>query len=269
MKIKAQKIKFPFQFLGMVILAAMIVVLLGVGFLKIGGYQQSDGDANRTSLPVQTSNKNQPEQSFPLSPEDAPELSSPDDDSPVNLSIIRNPDGDDTYLGHLFYPLANPDRLMTIASYGEDIYQRYEYLDFEAAKALMKLIYSARNDGVWIVPVSAFRDVERQRLLFENQVERRGSIEAASKISAPPGYSEHHTGLAVDLADGRFPKQDITSQFENTDAFRWLQKNAERFGFEMSFPLENQQGVMYEPWHWRFVGSENARAMFAKAKELF
>ncbi|MBO0352190.1 M15 family metallopeptidase [Phormidium pseudopriestleyi FRX01] len=158
---------------------------------------------------------------------------------------------------------------MTIASYGEDIYQRFEYLDSDAAKALMKLIYSARNDGVWIVSVSAFRDVERQRLLFENQVERRGSIEAASKISAPPGYSEHHTGLTVDLADGRFPKQDITSQFENTDAFRWLQKNAEKFGFEMSFPAENKQGVMYEPWHWRFVGSENARAIFAKAKNLF
>lgn len=268
MKIKNQKTQFPFQFLGMVTLAAMVVVLLGVGFLQIGGYHQSEGDANRTSQQVQTSNKNQPEQNFQLSPEQAPDLSSPDDNYPVSLSI-QNPEGDDTYLGHLFYSEANPDRLTTIASYGEDIYQRYEYLDFEAAKALMKLIYSARNDGVWIVPVSAFRDVERQKLLFENQVERRGSIEAASKISAPPGYSEHHTGLAVDLADGRFPKQDITSQFENTDAFRWLQKNAEKFGFEMSFPPGNKQGVMYEPWHWRFVGSENASAIFTKAKNLF
>ncbi|MGL4502757.1 MAG: M15 family metallopeptidase [Planktothrix sp.] len=262
---KHKKLHSPFQFVGLVALAALVVVLLGVGLLQIGGYHQPDGSAQRTRQETPTIPQNEAENNFQLSSEETPASSSDEATYPVDLSI-QNPDGEDSYLGHLFYPEADPDRLMMIASYGEDIYQRFEYLDLEAAQALMKLIYSARNDGVWIVSVSAFRDVERQRLLFENQIERRGSIEAASKISAPPGYSEHHTGLAVDLADGRFPKQDITSQFENTDAFRWLQKNAQKFGFEMSFPPKNKQGVMYEPWHWRFVGSDHARAMFAKAK---
>ncbi|MCT7961290.1 M15 family metallopeptidase [Laspinema sp. D1] len=265
MKLKPEKIHFPFQFLGLVTVAALVVVLLGFGLLQIGGYHQTDGSAQRTRHESPTIHQNEAENNFQLSSEETPDSSSDEATYPVDLSI-QNPEGEDTYLGHLFYPQANPDRLMMIASYGEDIYQRFEYLDFDAAQALMKLIHSARNDGVWIVSVSAFRDVERQRILFENQIERRGSIEAASKISAPPGYSEHHTGLAVDLADGRFPKQDITSQFENTEAFQWLQKNAQKFGFEMSFPLGNQQGVMYEPWHWRFVGSEQARTLFAKAK---
>ena len=265
MKLKHKKLHSPFKFVGLVALAAMVVVLLGVGLLQIGGYHQTDGSAQRTRQETPTIPQNEAENNFQLSSEETPDLSSDKATYSVDLSI-QNQDGEDSYLGHLFYPEAAPDRLMMIASYGEDIYQRFEYLDLDAAKALMKLIYSARNDGVWIVSVSAFRDVERQRILFENQVERRGSIEAASKISAPPGYSEHHTGLAVDLADGRFPKQDITSHFENTDAFRWLQKNAQTFGFEMSFPPENKQGVMYEPWHWRFVGSDHARAMFAKGK---
>lgn len=265
MKLKNKKLHSPFQFIGLVALAALVVVLLGVGFLQIGRYHQMDGSAQRTRQEAPTITQNEAENNFPLSSEETQDSSSDEATYPGDLAI-QNPDGEDTYLGHLFYPEAEPDRLMMIASYGEEVYQRFEYLDLEAGKALMKLIDSARNDGVWIVSVSAFRDVERQRLLFENQVERRGSIEAASKISAPPGYSEHHTGLAVDLADGRFPKQDITSQFENTDAFRWLQRNAQKFGFEMSFPPDNEQGVMYEPWHWRFVGSDHARAMFAKAK---
>ncbi|MCT7989306.1 M15 family metallopeptidase [Laspinema olomoucense] len=265
MKWKNKKLHSPFQFLGLVALAALVVVLVGVGLLQIGRYHQPDGYAEITKHEVPIIHPNDSPNNLQLSSEETQDSSSNEVHALRALSI-RNPEGEDAYLGHLFYPEANPDRLMMIASYGEDIYQRFEYLDFEAAQALMKLIYSARNDGVWIVSVSAFRDVERQRILFENQIERRGSIEAASKISAPPGYSEHHTGLAVDLADGRFPKQDITSQFENTEAFQWLQKNAQKFGFEMSFPLENQQGVMYEPWHWRFVGSEQARATFAKAK---
>jgi D-alanyl-D-alanine carboxypeptidase len=173
-----------------------------------------------------------------------------------------------TAYGHLPYAQAEPNRVMIIASYatGED--QRFEWLAPEAGKALMKMIYAARDEGVWLIPASGFRTIEQQQKLFQEQIKRRGSIEAAAKISAPPGYSEHHTGFAVDLADGHFPKQDIKYQFENTDAYRWLTRRAKEFSFELSFPSNNPQGVSYEPWHWRYVASPDAATIFAKARSL-
>jgi D-alanyl-D-alanine carboxypeptidase len=152
--------------------------------------------------------------------------------------------------------------MLIIASYATGEYQRFERLAPDASLALLKLIYTARNDGVWIVPVSGFRNISDQEKLFDAQIQRRGSPEAAAKLSAPPGYSEHHTGYAIDVTDGRFPKQDITYNFATTDAFKWLTIYAKEFGFEMSFPENNSQGVSYEPWHWRFVGSNEAKEIF-------
>ena len=170
--------------------------------------------------------------------------------------------------GHFPYAEADGSRLMIIASYAQQEYQRFEQLDKEAGLALMKMIYAARDEGVWIVPVSGFRNITNQELLFKNQIEKRGSPEAAAKLSAPPGYSEHHTGYAIDLADGLSPKKDITYDFPNTNAYRWLMIHAKEFGFEMSFPANNSQEVSYEPWHWRFVGSPAASQTFASAHNL-
>jgi zinc D-Ala-D-Ala carboxypeptidase len=170
-------------------------------------------------------------------------------------------------LGHFAYGEDDASRLMTIASYAQGEYQRFERVDQDAGLALMKMIYAARDESVWIVPVSGFRNTADQQLLFERQIQKLGSPEAAAKLSAPPGHSEHHTGYAIDLADGTSPKADITYQFDNSNAFRWLQKNAGKFGFEMSFVKGNRQGVSYEPWHWRFVGSEHAKATFAEARK--
>ena len=174
-------------------------------------------------------------------------------------------------LGHFPFVEGNSSEMLTIASYGPGEYQRFEKLAPEAALALMKLIYAARYEGVWIVPVSGFRNIADQEKLFEVQIQKLGSPEAAAKLSAPPGYSEHHTGYAIDLADGHFPKQDITYNFAATDTFKWLNLHAKEFGFELSFPENNAQGVSYEPWHWRFVGSTEAQVIFrnqAKASKV-
>lgn len=170
-------------------------------------------------------------------------------------------------LGHFPYAEAEQKKLMVISSYAQPPYQRYERLHADTALALMKLVYTARDEGVWIVPVSGFRNIAAQEKLFQSQIEKTGAETAAARVSAPPGHSEHHTGYAIDLADGSTPNQDITQDFQQTKAFRWLTQHAEEFGFEMSFPLNNAQGVSYEPWHWRFVGSSQARAVFAKAKQ--
>jgi D-alanyl-D-alanine carboxypeptidase len=115
----------------------------------------------------------------------------------------------------------------------------------------------------------AFRSLALQRhLFFEVGAERSQSPEERARVSAPPGFSEHSTGFAVDLADGRNPQTNLSTSFETTDAYAWLQANAVRFHFLLSFPANNRQGVSYEPWHWRFVGSTEALRLFEPAHRL-
>ena len=184
------------------------------------------------------------------------------------LTQSRSPDtlSGDSFLGHFFYPEPIPPNLMLVTVYAQGPNQRFEFLNVEAGIALMKMIHTARDEGIWLIPTSAFRGFDRQQELFENQVKRRGSEEEAAKLSAPPGYSEHHTGYAVDLADGHFPGAEFSPTFADTDTYKWLQKNAEKFGFELSFPLNNAQGVSFEPWHWRFIDSPEAQEIFARAR---
>lgn len=171
-----------------------------------------------------------------------------------------------SFWGHFSYQEANQKNLILVASYGRGEYQRFEQLHQEAAKELIKLIYTARTEGVWIVVVSGFRTIQQQQKLWNKKIQSLNSEQKAAQFSAPPGYSEHHTGYAVDLADGQFPDLDLTPEFENTAAFQWLKIHAKEYGFEMSFPPNNSQGISYEPWHWRFIGSPEAIAIFANAK---
>ena len=129
--------------------------------------------------------------------------------SPEQIATLFSPTNETKY-GHLPYSEASLSEVIVIGSYAQQQEQRFEKMSEAAALALMKMIYTARDDGVWLVPVSGFRDLAKQKLLFESQIQRRGSIEAASKVSAPPGYSEHHTGYVIDLTDGSTsPSKDM------------------------------------------------------------
>jgi len=98
--------------------------------------------------------------------------------------------------------------------------------------------------------VSAFRSVDRQVEIVREKLAEGASIDEILSASAPPGFSEHHTGRAVDItSDGAAP---LEIEFEQTPAFRWLSKNAARFGFVLSYPAGNPYGYDYEPWHWCF-----------------
>jgi len=134
----------------------------------------------------------------------------------------------------------------------------------DAAAAFLNLTGQARSDGVEIIPISGFRSREYQETLFRKAVVKYGSEEAAARWVARPGRSEHQTGLAVDLGDGGNPACDVEPPFEETPAFHWLEQNATRFGFELSYPRNNPQGVHYEPWHWRFVGAPEAKQIVKK-----
>jgi zinc D-Ala-D-Ala carboxypeptidase len=101
-------------------------------------------------------------------------------------------------------------------------------------------------------------------LFFDLKAQNGEVATERADVSAPPGYSEHHTGYAVDIGDGSLPATDLEVSFETTPAFKWLQKKAAHYNFELSFPKNNPQGVSYEPWHWRFVGDRNSLETFYK-----
>ena len=121
-----------------------------------------------------------------------------------------------------------------------------------AASAWRDLKAAAARDGIVLKIVSAFRSVDRQAEIVRRKLESGLSLDAIFAVSAPPGYSEHHTGRAVDI--GTSGVRSLESQFEDTPAFRWLTANAGRFGFVMSYPRDNACGYVYEPWHWCYRG---------------
>lgn len=169
-----------------------------------------------------------------------------------------------TYLGH--FPFAeNPqNRLVNMGKY----HNRTEYLDQETAFAFNRMKDDAKAQGVKLVLISGFRTITSQHTLFQRQIRKRGSKEAAAKLSAPPGYSEHHTGYALDIGDGKQPYLDLQTQFESSQAYLWLANNAYKYGFELSFPKNNRQGVSFEPWHWRYVISDRANEIFAIPRSI-
>ena len=90
--------------------------------------------------------------------------------------------------------------------------------------------------------------MEYQARLIRKKINAGQSIDDILAVVAAPGFSEHHTGRAVDIATpGSRP---LTEEFENSPAFQWLNQRAAEFGFSMSYPPGNPSGFIYEPWHW-------------------
>jgi D-alanyl-D-alanine carboxypeptidase len=117
-----------------------------------------------------------------------------------------------------------------------------------AAKAWGKMQAAAAMDGLTLLPLSAFRSVARQTAIIRRKLARGDRITDILRVSAVPGCSEHHTGRALDLGSPGHLKLEVS--FARTREFRWLRRHAAKFGFRLSYPRGNPQGIAYEPWHW-------------------
>ena len=126
----------------------------------------------------------------------------------------------------------------------------------EAASAWRQMQAAAKSEGTNLFIVSAFRSVERQVEIVRQKLKAGKDIKDILCVSAPPGFSEHHTGRALDIGTEDAP--DLEEAFGKTRAFTWLQKHAHRFGFKLSYPRANPQGYQYEPWHWCFDAGQQA-----------
>ena len=139
-------------------------------------------------------------------------------------------------------------------------------LQTAACNAFLEMQKAAAADGVTVWMQSGYRSVKYQTGLYEKKTayfKNQGYDDATAKEKAaaivnPPGYSEHNCGLAADLNSPEHTGLD--EGFENTAAFRWLCEHAGDYGFILRYPkgAEDKTEITYEPWHWRYVGVENA-----------
>ena len=129
-------------------------------------------------------------------------------------------------------------------------------------KSLKEMQDDAEKDGVYLVFLSGYRSIKLQKQIFYSLKSIRNQIASErARVSAPPGYSEHSTGFAIDIGDAYARETDFEESFENTNAFKWLKNNAAKYHFKLSFD-KNQTSVDYEPWHWRYEGSIESLKIF-------
>ncbi len=139
-------------------------------------------------------------------------------------------------------------------------------LDSRVAPHYNEMYLAAKEDGITLTTVSGYRSWDLQKSNFERKINKYldmgySKVEAtqeAATIILPPGTSEHNAGLAMDICS-------LEQSFENTEEFEWLMENAEDYGFILRYPKDKQDKteIIYEPWHWRYVGVENAKKINA------
>lgn len=132
-----------------------------------------------------------------------------------------------------------------------------------AAEAMKKMICAALEDKIELRVFSAYRSIEYQQGLFDEDMRRyimqgysgTEAYDMTARSVAVPGYSEHNAGLAADISTMKW-KGDITEMFDRTPEFQWLSENAHKFGYILRYPKgkEDITGIQYEPWHYRYVG---------------
>ena len=174
-----------------------------------------------------------------------------------NLKFQVERNNGERILGHLPYNETPKEKLVLIEPNIE--------VHMDMRDSLLKMREEAKKDGIYLVFLSGYRSINLQNDIFYSLKSIRNQEAAErARVSAPPGYSEHSTGFAIDIGDATQRETDFETDFENTDAFRWLIKNAAKFHFKLSFNKDNKY-IDYEPWHWRYEGSIEALKVFESA----
>lgn len=148
-------------------------------------------------------------------------------------------------------------RELVLAETDED--GREYFLTPATCRAWHAMKQAAAGDNIALLMISAFRSVARQTEIIRGKLDEGMNLSDILLVCAPPGYSEHHTGRAIDIATPDDPELEIS--FETTRAYAWLQQNAARFGFRMSYPPGNDSGFQFEPWHWCFETTQPSETL--------
>jgi D-alanyl-D-alanine carboxypeptidase len=136
----------------------------------------------------------------------------------------------------------------TLIPVGRDIFDRDQRLTPAAATAWNRMKTAAAGRAIELQLVSAFRTVSYQANLVQRKLDEGQSVQRILSTSAAPGYSEHHSGRAVDVTTPG--KKPLDEDFSTSKAYEWLKANAGIYGFKESYPRNNRHGIQWEPWHW-------------------
>lgn len=246
---------------------ALIALLLFLIFKGIGaGDKDESSSAQQSSSAVQS--QSQPAQSAGSDSQQTQSgsepASAPASDSGSGIEVVGSRDDWRLILANKNSPLPEgyAPELVTLADSSLQ-------MQTEAAAAFDEMRQAANATGLHLMACSTYRSVERQTELYDAEVQKwigKGYAEAdarekAATVVMVPGCSEHNTGLAVDV--GSVTNQRVEEDFEDEPEFDWLQEHAAEYGFILRYPSDKQAitGVSYEPWHYRYVGVENAKAI--------
>lgn len=246
---------------------ALIALLLFLIFKGIGaGDKDESSSAQQSSSAVQS--QSQAAQSAGSASQQTQSgsepASAPASDSGSGIEVVGSRDDWRLILANKNSPLPEgyAPELVTLADSSLQ-------MQTEAAAAFDEMRQAANATGLHLMACSTYRSVERQTELYDAEVQKwigKGYAEADAREKAAtvvmiPGCSEHNTGLAVDV--GSVTNQRVEEDFEDEPEFDWLQEHAAEYGFILRYPSDKQAitGVSYEPWHYRYVGVENAKAI--------
>ncbi len=241
-----------------VFIIVVTAILLGIAFLAtLPGKYRADKSESETSA-SETDDTTILEETLP--PDYTPIVT----DENGAIVVTGETEGEDMqadnewalYVVNQSHPL--PDDFVV---YPKKVQGDYE-MDYRAATYMIDMIDAAKADGIDIQVVSALRTIEYQQNLLDKEIQsykEQGyndddAYKKATEGVAVPGQSEHNAGLAADL-------NQLSEDFENTDAFKWLDEHAQDYGFILRYPKGKQDitGIYYEPWHYRFVGVYHAK----------
>jgi len=240
-----------------ILIILLILVISGIVFLIWTGNKnnQSDkpdkSDTNTLSVPSQQQKQPlQQQQTKPETPKEQPKTATFDKglhslSDPASIWVIVNK-------SRPFNPLTYaPNDLVGVGN--------GQYMRQEATTALKELASAGTSAGLHLQPLSGYRSYQTQQTVYAREVATYGQGIADTQ-SAKPGYSEHQSGLTIDIGGGGCGIEDC---FGNTAEGKWLASNAYKYGFIIRYPEGKQDvtGYRYEPWHIRYVGKELASEM--------
>lgn len=250
---------------------AAVLVLCVVVMFALGAFGKSDKDAASSNIASEESNvsSSKPTTSSKVSTTSSKAPISSATSSAVTSAYVPNGDWK-LIIANKQHPM--PESYKINLSYVSGNYR----LDSRIADAYKSMISAAKQDGISLKIISGFRTFSGQETLFRNKVNyylnrgysKQRATELAAEYVAPPGTSDHLTGLAVDLIspDWYSYNSNLNSDFENTKQFEWLYNNCAEYGFILRYPKGKTSitGYAYEPWHYRYVGVDAAKEIMSR-----
>ena len=238
-----------------IVLGIIVLILFGVySYLRSSSSPHSSDFDNPTAVTEVTA---APAEVQPIDAEPSPEVTEEPVETPEPTPELPQID-----IGSWEFILANGDN--SIAEYAppELVTVEEQQVDSRIAEALKNMAADARAQGLNVYLSSGYRSYSEQAANFVRVCQNNGVADGKNAqgfyITMPAGCSEHQTGLACDITDVYYPLKDAS--IENTETFQYMSKHCQEFGFIVRFPKDKEQitGVMYEPFHYRYVGVEAA-----------